>query len=653
VWIKSPTTVEFHIMKNFEVVWKPNNDWIENSNIYKQMVKYGIKDYEEFLERSFYDYDWFWKSYFEDTGFIWFKNYESTVDTSRGKQWAKWFVGGRLNWTYNALDRHPKDKVALIWEGENGDVVKYTYAELTSKVNKLCNVLLNLGIKEGDAVGIYLPFIPEVAISLLAVSRIGGVVVPLFSGFGPEPIIVRLRDADAKAVITTDMTYRKGVKVNMLDVLRKTYEDIPSLEHVIVVRRDKSDLKGFEKDYDELMNGVSDRFDVPHFDSEHRFMIIYTSGTTGKPKGAVHVHGGFMIKAAQDMFHLFDIKKDDTITWITDIGWMMGPWLIGGGLISGATVFMYEGLPTHPTPDRLWQMVERHNITILGITPTLIRSIMGSESNVKDYPMENLRMVGSTGEPWDPKSWFWTYENVLKSKKPIINYSGGTEISGGILGCVVLKPIKPTSFNTPVPGVHAVSLNEDGKEVKEEVALLAVKNINPGMTRGFWKDEERYIDTYWSKWEGIWFHGDLVYVDRDGFWYILGRADDTLKIAGKRIGPSELEGVVNENPNVVESAAIGIPDEIKGQVAVIFAVLKEGVEPSEDIKREIMESIINKLGKALAPKDIIFVSGLPKTRNAKVMRRLIRAAYLGEPLGDTSALVNPEVLEEIKKKGKS
>lgn len=640
-------------MKNFEVVWKPNNDWIENSNIYKQMVKYGIKDYEEFLERSFYDYDWFWKSYFEDTGFIWFKNYEYTVDTSMGKQWAKWFVGGRLNWTYNALDRHPKDKVALIWEGENGDVVKYTYAELTSKVNKLCNVLLNLGIKEGDVVGIYLPFIPEVAISLLAVSRIGGVVVPLFSGFGPEPIIVRLRDADAKAVITTDMTYRKGVKVNMLDVLRKTYEDIPSLEHVIVVRRDKSDLKGFEKDYDELMNGVSDRFDVPHFDSEHRFMIIYTSGTTGKPKGAVHVHGGFMIKAAQDMFHLFDIKKDDTITWITDIGWMMGPWLIGGGLISGATVFMYEGLPTHPTPDRLWQMVERHNITILGITPTLIRSTMGSESNVKDYPMENLRMVGSTGEPWDPKSWFWTYENVLKSRKPIINYSGGTEISGGILGCVVLKPIKPTSFNTPVPGVHAVSLNEEGKEVKEEVALLGVKNINPGMTRGFWKDEERYMDTYWSKWEGIWFHGDLVYVDRDGFWYILGRADDTLKIAGKRIGPSELEGVVNENPNVVESAAIGIPDEIKGQVAVIFAVLKEGVEPSEDIKREIMESIINKLGKALAPKDIIFVSGLPKTRNAKVMRRLIRAAYLGEPLGDTSALVNPEVLEEIKKKGKS
>ncbi|MEO0139663.1 MAG: AMP-binding protein [candidate division WOR-3 bacterium] len=638
---------------NYEVAWVPDDGWIENSNVYKQMEEYGFKDYEEFLERSFYDYEWFWSATFKDLGFLWFERYSKVLDLSGGKPWPKWFVGGKLNWTYNALDKNPNDKVALVWEGEDGEVRKYTYGELLTEVNKLCNVLRDLGVKEGDSVGIYLPFIPEVAISLLAISRIGATVIPLFSGFGPQPIIVRLKDADAKVVITTDISLRKGSKFPMLQTLRETYKEIPTLEHVLVLRRDKSELMGFEKDYSELLERASPRFKAPAFDSDHRFMIIYTSGTTGKPKGAVHVHGGFMIKAAQDMFHLFDIKPNDTITWITDIGWMMGPWLIGGGLINGATVFMFEGIPSYPTPDRLWKMVERHNITILGITPTLIRSLMKEGDEwVDKYNMENLRMVGSTGEPWDPKSWWWTYEKVLKGKKPIINYSGGTEISGGILGCVVVKPIKPTSFNTPAPGVHAVALDEDGKEVIGEVALLGVKNVNPGMTRGFWRDEERYLNTYWSKWKDIWFHGDLVYVDGDGFWYILGRADDTLKIAGKRVGPSELEALANEHPAVVESAAIGVPDDIKGQVAVIFAVLKEGVSDTERVKKEIMENIVNKMGKALAPKDIIFVSGLPKTRNAKVMRRLIRAAYLGEPLGDTSALVNPEVLDEIRQKGK-
>ena len=639
---------------NFPVEWKPTDEWIENSNIYHQMKKYGIDSYEEFLKRSFSDPDWFWRAYYEDTGFYWHEPYKRTVDLSRGKPWAKWWVGGKLNWTYNALDRHPQDKVALIWEGEDGEVRVYTYGELKREVNRLANALRQIGIGEGDAVGIYLPFIPETAISLLAISRIGAVMVPLFSGFGPEPIRIRLSDAGAKVVITTDYAQRKGNRIPMLNTLRQTYKDIPSLERVIVLRRDRNtSLMCNELDYEEFVKCESDHLEAKAYDPDHLFMVIYTSGTTGKPKGAKHVHGGFMIKGAQDMYHLFDIKPDDVITWVTDIGWMMGPWLIGGGLVSGATVFMYEGLPSYPKPDRLWEMVERHGITILGITPTLIRALMKEGDEwVKKYPMERLRMVGSTGEPWDPKSWYWTYNNVLKGKKPIINYSGGTEISGGILGCVVVRPIKPTSFNTPVPGVEAIAVDEEGKPVKGEIGYLAIANVNPGMTRSFWKDDDRYVRTYWSRWEGLWYHGDLVYIDEDDFWYILGRADDTLKIAGKRVGPSELEALANEHPAVVESAAIGIPDEVKGQVAVLFVVLKEGYSPSDDIKREIMENVVRKMGKALAPKDVVFVSGLPKTRNAKVMRRLIRAAYLGEDLGDTSALVNPEVLEEIREKGR-
>ncbi len=628
-------------------MWVPSDEWIENSNVYKHMRKHGMGDYGEFLQRSFYDYEWFWSSFFEEVNFVWFEKYHRVLDTSEGKPWPKWFVGGKLNWTYNALDKNPADKLALIWEGEDGEVRKYTYGDLLREVNKLSNVLRDIGIKEGDAVGIFLPFIPETAISLLAISRIGAIAVPLFSGFGPNPIITRLKDAEAKAVITVDFSRRKGEKVNMLGVLRETYAEIPTLKKVIVLRRDKTELVGIEEDYQKLTESASDEFKAPPLDPEHPFMIIYTSGTTGRPKGALHTHAGFMIKAAQDMFHLFDIKENDVITWMTDIGWMMGPWLIGGSLINSSTMFMFEGIPTYPKPSRLWEMVERHGITILGITPTLIRSIM-SDKSVKNYGMENLRMVGSTGEPWDPKSWHWTFENVLKGKKPIINYSGGTEISGGILGCVVIKPIKPTSFNTPVPGVHAVALNDEGKEVIGEVALLGVKNLNPGMTRGFWEDRERYLETYWSKWEGIWYHGDLVLVDEDGFWYILGRADDTIKVAGKRIGPSEIEAIANRHPEVLESAAIGIPDEVKGQSIVVFAVLKEEVEDKEKVKREIEELFVKEMGKAFVPKEIIFVRSLPKTRNAKIMRRLIRNAYLGEPLGDTSALLNPEALEEIK-----
>jgi acetyl-CoA synthetase len=640
---------------NLPIAWRPDEGVIARANITAQMRRYAIDSYELFLQRSITDADWFWRAFFEDIGFHWHTPYQQTLDLSNGKPWARWFVGGQLNWTYNALDRHVQagngDRVALIWEGEEGITRRYTYRELLKEVNALTHGLLALGVQPGDRVGLFLPFVPEVAVALLAVSRLGAIALPLFSGFGPEPVQTRLQDAEARWLFVADGFPRRGKTVPMKEVADAALQAVSGVERVIVVERAARGLRlnpSREIRYTDLLQ--ADAFTPAPFDSDHPCMMIYTSGTTGKPKAAFHVHAGFPIKAAQDMYHLFDLKPDDTISWMTDIGWMMGPWLIMGGLILGATVFMYDGSPDYPAPDRLWSMVERHGITVLGITPTLIRALMREgEAYADRHPMPSLRLLGSTGEPWNPEPWLWTFEHVGKRRAPIINYSGGTEISGGILGCVVLRPLKPCSFNTVVPGVDAAVFNEQGEPVQGEVGYLVVRNVNPGMTRGFWRDPDRYLQTYWSRWTDTWDHGDLCLIDEDGFWYILGRADDTLKIAGKRVGPAEIESVLVEHPSVVEAGVIGVPDEIKGQAAVAFVVLKPGVAWSDALAQELLQLVAQRMGKPLMPKAVYAVPELPKTRNAKIMRRVIRAAYLGEPTGDLSALENPQSVEAIRR----
>ena len=635
---------------DFSVEWTPSPEIVEKSNLHRILQREGLT-YEEFLRRSNDDPEWFWRMTLRDMGFRWDREPERILDLSRGKEWAKWFVGGRLNITKVALDYRNPQKTALIYEGEDGTVRKYTYGELLSEVNRLSNALIQMGVGEGDRVGIYLPMIPEVVISLLAVSRIGAIAVPLFSGFGPEAIEVRLGISEARAVITADGFRRRGKPVRMKETLDKALERVPSVERVLVVRKENFEVpmkEGRDYYYDEIVGGASANMDPPVFDSETPLMIIYTSGTTGRPKGAVHVHAGFPVKAAQDMFHLFDIKEDDVITWLTDMGWMMGPWLVFGSLINGATMFIYDGSPDYPGPDRMWQMVEKHGISILGLSPTFVRAVMAKGDEwVEKYDMPTLRLIGSTGEPWNPEPWRWTLHKVGKGRAPIINYSGGTEISGGILGCVVIRPLKPMSFNTAVPGVDADVFDDSGRPVREEIGYLVIKNVNPGMTRGFWKENDRYIETYWSRFPGVWYHGDLAYRDAEDYWYILGRADDTIKIAGKRVGPAEYESVLVEHPAVKESAVVGVSDELKGQVPVAFVVLKEGHAPSDELKGELLELVRNRMGKAFALKDIHFVSDLPKTRNAKIMRRVIRRVYEGQDPGDLSALVNPDVVREI------
>jgi acetyl-CoA synthetase len=399
------------------------------------------------------------------------------------------------------------------------------------------------------------------------------------------------------------------------------------------------------------MEGEAEPGALEDTSAEDPYMVIYTSGTTGRPKGAVHVHGGFPVKAAQDLAHCFDLQRGDVIFWLTDIGWMMGPWLIAGGLMLGATIVLYDGTPDFPDASRLWSIVERHRVTHLGISPTATRALMRSgEAPVRKHDRSSLFVLGSTGEPWNPDPWWWYFREVGDARCPIVNYSGGTEVSGGIVGCTTWTPIQPCSFSGPVPGIDADVVDEHGRSVRGAVGELVIRKPWPGMTRGFWKDRKRYEEAYWKRFKDVWVHGDWARIDDEGFWYIEGRSDDTLKIAGKRVGPAEVESAAVAHPAVSEAAAIGIPHEIKGEAIVVLAVLRPGNSASDELARAVQETIAERLGKPLRPEAIRFVTQLPKTRNAKIMRRVIRGAYLGKTdLGDLSSLEDPAAVDEIRK----
>jgi acetyl-CoA synthetase len=496
---------------------------------------------------------------------------------------------------------------------------------------------------------------PEIVVALLAIAKIGGIILPLFSGYGASAIAGRLADADAKALFAADGSFRRGKPVAMKPVADEAAVSVPSLTHMIVLRRTGQDVPwtaGRDHWWHELVDAQSDEAETADTAAEDPLMLIYTSGTTGRPKGAVHTHCGFPVKAAQDMAFGTDVHAGDTIYWLTDMGWMMGPWLVFGALLLGATAMVYDGAPDFPGPDRLWALTADHAVTHLGVSPTLIRALVPhGEAPVRAHDLSALRFFASTGEPWNPEPWRWLFDVVGEGKRPIINYSGGTEISGGIVMGNPILPVKPCAFSGPCPGMAADVVDDNGRPVRNAVGELVVKAPWIGMTRGFWHDEQRYLDTYWSRWPGIWVHGDWAAIDADGQWYILGRSDDTIKVAGKRLGPAEVESVLVEDPDVVEAAAIGVPDAVKGASVVVFCVLAAGASPSEDLRLRLRERLVAGLGKALAPKAILFVSDLPKTRNAKVMRRMIRAAWLGDELGDTSSLVNPEAVDEVRRAG--
>ena len=516
----------------------------------------------------------------------------------------------------------------------------------------MASALRVAGLGKGDAIGLFMPMVPEIVIALLAIAKIGGVILPLFSGYGPSAVATRLADAEAKAIFTADGMFRRGKPIAMKPIVDQALQEVPSVQKVIVFKRTGIDVPIFSGRDVWWHDFVVDQPAVAateHTEAEDLLMIIYTSGTTGRPKGAVHTHCGFPIKSAQDMAHGFDIQEFDTMFWMTDMGWMMGPWQVFGVLILGASMLIYDGAPNYPDVDRVWALVERHTVTCLGLAPTFARSIMPhGDEPVLRHDLSSLRILGSTGEAWNPDPWCWLFETVGRGEVPIINYSGGTEISGGIVLGNVLRPLKPCAFSGTPPGMAADVVDENGQSVIGEVGELVVRQPWIGMTRGFWKDPQRYLETYWSRFPDLWVHGDFAVIDEDGMYFILGRSDDTIKVAGKRIGPAEVENVLVGHHAVAEAAAIGVPDEIKVQAVVAFVVLQSDSESTESLRTELALRVAKELGKPLAPKEIRFVGDIPKTRNAKVMRRLIRAAYLGEQPGDMGALVNPEAVDEIR-----
>ena len=639
-----------------DVVWSPDADTISRSRLRRFMDQHGIADLEELQSRSTAEPDWFWDAVVKDIPVEFYVPYAQVLDAGDGIQWARWFDGGSMNIVHSCLDRHRgtpmEQKTALIWEGEPGQVRKLTYGELDVLSGRFAAALRSLGVEPGDRVGVFLPMVPETAVAVLGCARAGAIFIPLFSGYGPDAVATRLEDGDAKVLICADGFYRRGQVVPMKETADQAADRVKSVKRVVVLRHAGREVPwqhGRDVLWETLLEDHPDPLPTERLSPETPFMVIYTSGTTGRPKGAVHVHAGFPLKAAQDLAHGFDMGADDTLFWFTDIGWMMGPWLIFGSLLLGGTMVLYEGTPDTPAPDRLWRMVADHRVTILGLSPTLVRGLMPAGDDLpKRHDLSSLRILGGTGEPWNPEPWRWFFENIGGGRLPVINYSGGTEISGGIVSGNVLTPLRPTAFSGPLPGIAADVLDEEGRSVRGQVGELAIRGPWPGMTRGFWKDDDRYLATYWQRFPDIWVHGDWAYVDpRDGLWYILGRSDDTIKVAGKRLGPAEVESILVGHPAVSEAAAIGVPDELKGEVVVCFAVLVPGQEPSAELATELKDLVAAQLGKPLRPSAVEFVPELPRTRNAKILRRVVKAAFLGLEPGDLSALENPAAVEAI------
>jgi acetyl-CoA synthetase len=620
-------------------------------------------DLAELLAASAADPARFWQQVVEALGIEWARPWNQVLDLSQGPMWPRWFVGAKIDLYDNLVGRIAREdphRPALRWEGDDGTTRCQTYAELDAEARQLAAGLAGIGIRAGDRIALYLPMIPEAAATLLAATRLGAIVLPLFSGYGADSVATRLQDSGASLLICADGYLRRGKPVRMLEEARSAAAVCPSLRHILVVPRlalpaspPPQGCRWQESDYRQIVaTAVADDGPAIH-DPNAPLMLIYTSGTTGKPKGVMHTHTGFAVKAAQDLLMAFDLKPRDTLAWVTDMGWMMGPWLVFGGLLRGATLLFFEGTPDHPTPRRIWDLARRHGVTHLGISPTLVRLLMaaGAPALPEDLP-DTLRVFGSTGEPWNEDPWLWLFDTVGRGRRPIINYSGGTEIGGGILACFAGLPQKPCGFVGPIPGIAADVADGEGRPLAGEVGELVIRAPWPGMAHGFWQDDDRYVATYWSRFPSLWVHGDWARKDEDGHWFIQGRSDDTLKIAGKRVGPAEYESALVAHPLVAEAVAIGVPDPVKGEAVVCFVTVADaGRAAAKDWpawEQELAGHVAARLGKPLRPEHVHLTPSLPKTRNGKVLRRLVRSAYLGLEAGDTTSLEDPASLGHIR-----
>ena len=587
----------------------------------------------------------------------WFKNWENTLDWN--PPFAKWFVGGKINASFNALDVHQNSKsrkTAIFWEGEDGSSREISYSELFTDVKKFANVLKSLGVKKGDRVTIYLPMVPELPISMLACARIGATHTVVFSGFSAISLKDRVEDSQSKVIITADGGYRKGKIINLKEIVDEKAAAVNSVEHIIILERTKMKITLNQKDkfWSNLMSDASDDCDAEELDSMHPLYILYTSGTTGKPKGVLHGTGGYLTHINSTYKWAFDIKDNDIYFCTADIGWVTGhSYVVYGPLLHGATQVMYEGEPDYPNASRMWEIIQKYNVTIFYTTPTALRMFMKFGDDLPNsFNLTTLRLLGTVGEPINPEVWKWYFNTIGKKKCPIIDTWWQTETGGMMISSLPgleSIPLKPGSATKPIPGVEITVVDENGNDVDENTkGSLIIRKPWPGMLLGLWNDNEKYNDVYWSKFSGMYYPGDYAIKDSDGYLWLLGRSDDVLKVAGHRIGTAELESSLVSYHNVAESAVCGIPDEIKGESIIAFVVLKENVTESRDeLLIKLKEIIRNDVGAIATPQQFYFVTKLPKTRSGKIMRRLLKSIASGENIGDVSTLEDGTAVSEV------
>lgn len=641
-----------------EPVWWPDHSTVENANLTRFMRELGVESFEALNALSVADPAGFNDALIRFLDYRFQQPYDQVLDLSEGLPFARWCVGGKTNIVLNCIDRRRNtesySKTALVWEGEDGQVSSWTFADLDRETCRLGWGLRQLGLGRGDVIGMYLPNLQHAAAAMLAVAKIGAVLLPMFSGFGADAIAQRLNDGNAKALITVDGSLRRGKAMGAKIIVDEALALCPGVQHVVVLGHLATEhgwIEGRDHWWHEIAAGAPEDYQLVPTEAmpaDDPFLLMFTSGTSGKPKGVVHSHCGFPVKTALDLSLCMDLKPDDRFLWMSDMGWLVGPILVFGGLQVGATVVLAEGAPNYPQRDRLWRLIERHRVSYLGLAPTVARLSMSLEDAVIDsIDLSSLRVIVSTGEPWTPEAWQWTFERVGKKRVPLLNYSGGTEV-GGILTGTVIHPLKPCGFAGPVPGTGADIVDNDGHSVGPGVTgELVMRSTSIGLTRGLWHDRERYLDSYWSRLPNLWVHGDFASRDADGMWYVHGRSDDTLKIAGKRTGPSEIEALLMATGLLIDAAAIGIPDPVKGTAIVCVCVPRSDIEQEGAVKT-LSAAVTAGMGGAFKPARVVLVDDLPRTRNMKMMRRVVRSVWLGEDPGDLSTLINPEAVHAIR-----
>jgi acetyl-CoA synthetase len=643
-------------------LWTPPSELVAVSNLTAFLRVTGQKDYDDLASKAEADPAWLMQEVFKFCNVRFYRGYDQMLDVSGGQPWARWCVGGTTNIVLNCLDKHRDtavwDQTFLVWEGEDKHERRsLSYREFDRDVAQLAQGLRGIGIGRGDVVAIYMPNLPETFVAFFAILKLGAIVMPLFSGFGHAPIQTRLNHGEAKAVITANGTWRRGAPAPLKSVLDVALEASPTVEHVIVTRRDGLAIdtpmqKGRDLWWEDAVAGKDAVIETAEMQAEDPAILLYTSGTTGEPKGCVWTHIGFIgSMVTRDMIICGDFKSSDRFFFFSDMGWMVGAMCACIPSFAGGSLLIAEGTPDYPDTGRFWRLIAEHGVTYLGVSPTIVRSLMRYGLEVESYDLSSLRMTASGGEAWTAAPWLWFFEHVCKKKIPIINISGGTEVGGCIFTGTPNHPMNPGSFSRPALGVGADIVDLSGERVPDgTVGELVLRHSSIGLTKSLWKADARYIESYWSTLPGLWVHGDFAMRGEDGLYYILGRSDDTIKISGKRTGPAELEGILIATGKLAEAAVFGIPHPIKGSAIVCACVPMPGVEGDRSLEAQLSSAIVAGMGTSYRPETILFVDDLPRTRNLKIMRRVLRAVFEDKDPGDISALANPEAVDRLREK---